>query len=171
MTAQTQGIRKGPIAGVFAGIALATGFLVVKEGVVLQTYADPVLGWEVPTACVGETGPHIRRGQMFTRTECMAMLDRTLQQKAAQLNRCITRPLPDHAAAAVLSLAYNVGTAAVCGSTLVRQINAGATPATYCAQFDRWVYAGGRDCRDPRNNCRGIVTRRREEKALCLGNL
>ncbi|WP_353189086.1 lysozyme [Pseudomonas sp.] len=171
MTTPNQQSNKGRIGGIAAGIALATGFLIVHEGEVLGSYADPVHGWEVPTACYGQTGPHIRMGQVFTRAECRAMLDAELVTKAQQLDRCITRPLPDHSAAAVLSLAYNVGTSAVCGSTLVRQINAGQPPAVYCQQLDRWVYAGGKDCRDPRNNCRGIAKRRTEEKALCLGNL
>lgn len=162
--------KRAAIGG--AGVlAIAAGFIVVHEGEVLGSYADPVHGWRVPTACYGQTGPHIRMGQVFSRTQCRAMLDAELVTKAQQLDRCITRPLPDHAAAAVLSLAYNVGTGAVCGSTLVRQINAGQPPAVYCQQFDRWVYAGGKDCRDPRNNCRGIAKRRTEEKALCLGGV
>lgn len=118
MTQQTS--RKGPIAGAAAVLALAAGFLVVHEGEVLGSYADPVHGWRVPTACYGQTGPHIQRGQMFTREQCLTMLDATLVKKAAELDACITRPIPDHAAAAVLSLAYNAGTGAVCRSTLVR---------------------------------------------------
>lgn len=160
--------RKG-VAGVAAGIVIAAGFLIVHEGEVLGSYADPVHGWRVPTACYGQTGPHIRMGQVFSRAECRAMLDAELVSKAQQLDRCITRPLPDHSAAAVLSLAYNAGTSAVCGSTMVRQINQGAPPAVYCEQLSRWVYAGGRDCRNPANNCRGIVKRRADERTLCLG--
>ena len=160
-------MKKAPVFGAAALVA-AVGFIVVKEGVVLQTYADPVLGWQVPTACAGQTGPHIRRGQVFTREECMRMLDATAQQKARELERCVQRDITPNAAAAILSLAYNVGTPTVCGSTLVRQINAGSPPAQYCEQFRRWVFVGGRDCRDPRNNCRGIVNRREAERALCL---
>lgn len=160
-------MKRGPVF-IGAAIVAAAGFLVVKEGVVLQTYADPVLGWEVPTACAGQTGPHIQRGQVFTRDECMAMLDATTRQKARELERCVQWDITPNAAAAVLSLAYNVGTPTVCRSTLVRQINAGAPPAQYCEQFRRWVFVGGRDCRDPRNNCRGIVNRREAERAMCL---
>lgn len=169
MTQPSQSTGRGKVGGIAAGIALATGFLVLHEGEVLGSYADPVHGWRVPTACYGQTGPHIRMGQVFSRAECRAMLDAEVVTKAQQLDRCITRPIPDHAAAAVLSLAYNAGTAAVCQSTLVRQINAGEPPARFCEQFSRWVYAGGKDCRDPRNNCRGIVKRRAEERAMCLG--
>jgi lysozyme len=34
----------------------------------------------------------------------------------------------------------------------------------------RWTFVGGRDCRDPKNNCRGIVVRRDHARSLCLGN-
>lgn len=164
----TQKTAKGPIVGAGAALAIAAAFLISHEGEVLGSYADPVHGWKVPTACYGQTGPHIRPGQTFTRAECRTMLDAETRQKAAELDACITQPMPAHSAAAVLSLAYNAGSGAVCRSTLVRQINEGQHPATYCQQFSRWVYAGGKDCRDPRNNCRGIVVRRSEERALCL---
>ena len=59
-------------------------------------------------------------GQVFTRAECRAMLDADLINRANQLDRCIRQPMADHSAAAILSLAYNAGTAAVCGSTMVR---------------------------------------------------
>lgn len=160
-------MKRGPVF-VGAAILTAAGFLAVKEGVVLHTYADPVLGWEVPTGCVGQTGPHIRRGQVFTREECMAMLDQSTRQKARELERCVQWDISPSAAAATLSLAYNVGTGPVCRSTLVRQINAGQPPAVYCEQFRRWVFVGAKDCRDPKNRCRGIVSRREAERALCL---
>lgn len=163
-------MKRGPVIATAGAIALAVGFIATHEGEVLGSYADPVHGWRVPTACYGQTGPGIRPGQLFTRDECRAMLDDSARQKALELDRCITADMQDHAAAAVLSLAYNVGTGTVCRSTLVRQINAGAPPDLYCEQFTRWVYAGGRDCRDPRSGCRGIAKRREEERALCLGN-
>jgi hypothetical protein len=52
VTQPQQANRKG-VAGVVAGIALAAGFLVAHEGEVLGSYADPVHGWRVPTACYG----------------------------------------------------------------------------------------------------------------------
>lgn len=53
--------KRAAIGG--AGVlAIAAGFIVVHEGEVLGSYADPVHGWRVPTACYGQTGPHIRMG-------------------------------------------------------------------------------------------------------------
>ena len=147
-----------------AVLAVAAAPLVAYwEGVVPYTYADPVWGWSVPTACAGETGPHIRRGQTFTVAECMAMLDRRLVADWPKVERCIQQPLRVNEAVAVASLAHNVGTSAVCKSTMVRQINAGEPASVWCAQFDRWIYANGQAVR-------GLVRRRAAERAVCEGN-
>lgn len=148
-------------AGVAAAgaLALATPFVMWKEGLVLHTYID-IVG--VPTACYGETGPHIKIGQRFTAAQCREMLDERLLEFAVGLDRCIERPLKDHEAAAVLSWGYNIGVAAACSSTLVKMVNAGAPAHEWCQQLDRWVYAKG-------FKINGLVIRRQKEKALCLG--
>jgi lysozyme len=155
--------------GAAAVILGASALLVTQEGLVLHTYADPVWGERVPTACVGETGPHIRMGQTFTREQCMQMLGKRVELSWSRIERCLTRPVPVNVAVSLVDLGYNVGEQAVCSSTLVRQINTGQPPSMYCEQFRRWVFVGGKDCRDPKNNCRGIVTRREHARALCLG--
>jgi GH24 family phage-related lysozyme (muramidase) len=43
-------------------LLIAAAFIAAHEGEVLGSYADPVHGWRVPTACYGQTGPHIRMG-------------------------------------------------------------------------------------------------------------
>lgn len=153
-----------------AALLLAGGFIATHEGFKAETYADPVHGWRVPTVCYGQTGPHVQRGQVFTKAECLAMLDDEMRKKAAELDRCIKADIPDHAQAAALSLAYNVGTGAICRSTFVRMMNQGAPPDVYCPQIGRWVFANRQDCREAGSNCRGIVTRRQEEIKLCLGS-
>lgn len=150
-------------------VALAAALLVANEGVVLRTYADPVWGERVPTACVGETGPHIRMGQTFTHEQCMQMLGKRVELSWSRIERCLQRPVPVNVAVSLVDLGYNVGEQAVCSSTLVRQINAGQPPAVYCEQFRRWVFVGGQDCRAPNSKCRGIVTRREHARAVCLG--
>ena len=158
------------IGGSAAAVILgASALMVANEGVVLRTYADPVWGERVPTACVGETGPHIRMGQTFTHEQCMQMLGRRVEVSWSRLERCLQRPVPVNVAVSLVDLGYNVGEQAVCSSTLVRQINSGQPPAVYCEQFMRWTFVGGRDCRDPKNNCRGIVVRRDHARSLCLG--
>ena len=73
----------------------------------------------------------------------------------------MTVPISNHAAAALCSFAYNTGTHALKGSTLLRLLNEGqAAPAA--EQFAAWVYnsAGHRDA--------GLVNRRALERDLFL---
>lgn len=170
MSARPPGRAKvvgGSVAAVIVG---ASAVLLGSEGLVLHSYADPVWGEKVPTACVGETGPHIRMGQTYTHEQCMQMLGRRVELSWSRIEPCLHRPVPVHVAVSLVDLGYNVGEQAVCSSTLMRQINAGQPPAVYCEQFRRWIYVGGKDCRNPSNNCRGIVTRREHARDMCLGN-
>lgn len=82
--------------------------------------------------------------------------------KAAEhgLARCIKVPLHQHEWDAYVSWAYNVGTGAACGSTLVRLLNEGQYEAA-CRQLPRWNRAGGRVLA-------GLTKRREEEMRLCL---
>lgn len=146
-------------AGLAAVLVVATPLAIKWEGVKTATYLDPI---GIPTACVGQTGPHIRMGQSFTRQECFAMLDETQRAKAAELDRCITAELAPHEAAAVLDLAFNVGTGAVCRSTMVRMINQGRPARVWCHELDKWVFAGG-------IRWQGLVNRRADAKRVCLG--
>lgn len=165
MKTQTKVVGGGAAAVILGASAL----LVANEGVVLGSYADPVWGERVPTACVGETGPHIRMGQTFTHEQCMQMLGKRVELSWSRIERCLQRPVPVNVAVSLVDLGYNVGEQAVCSSTLVRQINSGQPPAVYCEQFRRWVFVGGKDCRVRSNNCAGIVTRREHARAVCLG--
>lgn len=144
--------------GSVAAILLAAPFVARWEGTEYTTYLDVV---QVPTACVGETGPHITLGQRFSDQQCQLLLGASLQRHASDLGRCIKAPLADHEAVAVLSWAYNVGTANACGSTLVKKINAGQP---FCAELDKWVYAKGK-------RIQGLANRRAAERALCEGTL
>jgi len=64
---------------------------------------------------------------------------------------------------AYVSFAYNVGVGAYCNSGLVRALR--QTPPDYTAACDNmllWTRAGGRELP-------GLVKRRREEHAKCIG--
>lgn len=144
-------------AGALAGLILAAAaFIAPWEGLRLQPYRDMV---GVLTWCYGET-----RGtpkSAYTRAECDALLREGVGQFHAEMRRCIKRPLTENQWVAVLSWSYNVGTGAACGSTLVRQINAGAPASTWCRQLLRWDYAGGK-------KVRGLTNRRQAEYAECV---
>lgn len=141
------------------------GLVVENEGLVLHSYADPAWGWAVPTACMGDTGPHIQRGMTFTESQCLDMLDARLRHTWNVLTtRCIREDveISIHEALAVLSWTDNVGVGAACGSTLMRQLNAGEPGEVWCLQMYRWVYANGKVLT-------GLQNRREREVRVCLG--
>lgn len=153
--------NKGPKrAGIASAVvlAIAAPFVMQWEGLKTTTYID-VVG--VPTVCYGDTGPHVTMGAVFTAEECAKLLDRRLTLYAQRLDKCVTVPVTPYQGAAILELAYNVGVGAVCNSTMVRQINAGAPPTQWCGQLRRWVYAGGRVWK-------GLVNRREDSLAMCM---
>jgi lysozyme len=154
-------------AGVAAAvIALAGGIVAAFEGFVPTVYPDPVLNWVVPTACFGHTGPELRPGQQFTRDECEQMLHADLRETYDELDKCMPLKVSNNQLAAFLSLGFNTGAGAVCRSSIPVKVKAGNYAAA-CATITEFVYVGGLDCRDKKNNCMGIPRRRAAERALC----
>lgn len=146
------------VSAAAAGVlAIAAAFVAPWEGYEPTPYRDIV---NVMTVCYGHTGNVEQR--TYTKAECDALLQSDLGKHWNGVANCVHRPLKDHEAAAVLSLAFNVGTGAVCGSTMVRKINAGAPPAEFCRELFKWVYAGG-------HKVRGLERRRAAEFKLCMG--
>lgn len=139
-------------------IAAAAGIAAYWEGRVPVTHLDPI---GIPSFCYGTT-KGATPGRVAREGECEALLIGDLATRYAELRQCIRAELPPHTWAALLSWAYNVGTAAACGSTLARMANAGATPAELCPQLDRWNQAGGRVLP-------GLAKRRAHERAVCEG--
>lgn len=125
------------------------------EGVRYQAYKDPV---GIPTICFGHTAG-VRMGDTATSDQCQGLLRDELLRANQFVNRCISAPLTDGQRAALVSLSYNVGPVAVCGSTLQRKFNHGDSRAG-CEQIKRWVYAKG-------IKLPGLVTRRNEESRVC----
>ncbi|MDY4279941.1 MAG: lysozyme [[Pasteurella] mairii] len=83
----------------------------------------------------------------------------------AQAEQCVNRyangaNMPQGAFDALTSITFNIGCTKLQHSTLFNMARQGYSPAM-CAQFPRWVYAGGKVLN-------GLVIRRAKEKALCL---
>lgn len=123
----------------------------------LTAYRDIVGVW---TICDGDT-QNVRPGMVETRAGCEARRDRQLAAHAAPVLRC-TPSLRGHSnqLAAAISLTYNIGPSAYCGSTAARRFNAGDWEAA-CDAFRSWRMAGGRVVQ-------GLVNRRADERRLCL---
>ena len=147
-------MRKIIARGLVATVALVGGF----EGLRTVAYSDPV---GIPTACFGET-QGVRLGMSFTREECEARLADRIVEFDDAVTRCLGFAPAPGPRTAFVSLAYNIGADAFCGSTLASLARAGDIPGA-CAQLDRWVYAKG--VKWP-----GLVRRRAEERAICEGS-
>lgn len=110
------------------------------EGCKLTAYTDPVGIW---TVGFGSTGPDIGPGTVWTQEQADADLAERLERINALVTQAVRVRLSAQQRAALVSLAYNVGTRAFLGSTLLRYLNDGDY-ARACGQFGVWILAGGR---------------------------
>jgi len=149
-------IQRSAIAALAVSASLLVG-VVVHEGFRGTAYIDAV---GVPTIGAGRT-EGVKPGQRTTVEREMVRLLRDLDGRKREIAECVRVPLHQHELDAALSLAYNIGIKAFCGSTMVRRWNAGDY-AGGCAEIRRWVYAGGK-------RLRGLVVRREAEYRLCMG--
>lgn len=124
---------------------------------------------DVPTIGFGST-EGVKMGDRTTPPQALARALTDVQRYEGALKRCVTVPLHQHEYDAYVDLAYNIGPAAFCSSTLVRKLNT-QDYAGACDEILRWTRFNGRDCRAPENAriCGGLVTRREAGHAKCLG--
>jgi len=152
---------KQAIALASAGGASAIAAVLIQwhEGVRYVPYRDPGNG--TLTVCYGHTGPDIVPGKRYTLAECEALL-RVDQAKAeAAVDRLVRVPIDKYQRAALIDFAYNKGAGNLASSTLLRLTNAGQEAAA-CAEYRRWVYAGGRVLP-------GLVNRADADEWICRG--
>ena len=104
----------------------------------------------------------VKMGDTATMDECRVMLGDALVEFETNMRRCLVVPdkIPDKAYVAFLSLSYNIGSRAFCGSTVARRANAGDLRGA-CNAIPAWNKAGGRVIK-------GLVNRRAEEQRMCL---
>lgn len=139
-------------------VAASAGLIGAWEGKRNEAYLDPI---GIPSICYGYT-KNVKLGDKKTDRECLDLLTLEITEHYAGVKQCVKADLPLHATASLVSLAYNVGVPKFCSSTLVSLVNQGAPPEMYCTELRKWVYAGGK-------RYQGLVNRRADEEALCLG--
>ena len=125
-----------------------------------------------PTIGFGSTtkpdGSAVRWGEKTTPSQALSRALADIEQFEGALKSCVKVPLHQHEYDAYLEHAYNVGAKAFCDSTMVKLLNASEYERA-CAQFDRWTYFQGKDCRNAENKCSGLVRRRASQRARCEG--
>jgi lysozyme len=125
----------------------------------------PVKG-DVPTVGPGLTkrpdGSPVRMGDTVTPIEGAKRSLAHIQKDEAAIKRCVTVELHQYEYDAYVSLAYNIGPTAFCGSTLVKKLNS-RDYAGACAEILRWDRFQGKPLR-------GLTLRRQQEYRQCLGS-
>lgn len=150
------------VAGLSA-IAVVVGLTIPSvqrhEGLRTEAYLDPV---RIPTICFGET-LGVKMGDKKTVAECQEMLKPRLEGFLKEMRACTTVALPAKTEAAFLSFTYNVGSQTYCENMAVRRINKGNVRAA-CEALTLYIKAKG-------VVLKGLVSRRYEERTLCLEGL
>ena len=144
-----------------AGLALSASALVgilMHEGYSDKAYT-PVKG-DVPTIGFGTTGG-VKMGDTIKPPQAVARALGDVQKFEGALKQCVKVPLHQYEYDAYISLSYNIGSQAFCGSTLVKKLNAGDFDGA-CQQILRW---------DKFNNkpLAGLTKRRQAEYQQCKG--
>lgn len=148
----------GAGAAIAAAMGLAVPLIEKWEGTRTDPYRDLIGKW---TVCTGETRVEMRR---YTPAECRDMLGKAIQSDygagVIKAVPALAKPERVNQLAASVSLAYNIGVPAFTRSTVARRFNAGNWRGG-CEAFMAWRFAGGREVK-------GLLNRRKEERALCL---
>ncbi len=138
-------------ASALVGIALHEGY----RG---EAYI-PVKG-DVPTIGFGTTAG-VKPGDRIEPVQALVRKLADVQRFEGALKECVRVPLHQYEYDAFMSLAYNIGPGAFCGSTLVRRLNAGDYTGA-CNEILRWDRFRGEPLR-------GLTLRRQAESRQCLG--
>lgn len=150
-------IDRRPLA-ILALSASALVGLALHEG-----YSDraiiPVPG-DKPTIGFGTTDG-VQMGDRITPPQALSRALNDVQKFEGALKQCVKVPLHQHEYDAYISLAYNIGPTAFCGSTLVRKLNAQDYDGA-CKEILRWDRFKGQPLK-------GLTVRRQKEYLTCIG--
>lgn len=131
------------------------------EGLKLSPYLCPAL---VPTIGYGST--RYENGTKVRITDPRISIDRaekllknTLKTYESGVSKLVTSDINQNMFDALVSFAYNLGVAALAGSTLLKKVNANPNDPNIEVQFNRWVKIG-------KDTVPGLVRRRAEEAKL-----
>lgn len=144
------------------GAILAAAIVLIGgwEGMKTVAYPDK-LADGIPTVCFGETRG-VKLGDTYTPEQCRVMLGDGIHDFEKGIRACLKSPdaIPAKSYVAFLSLSYNIGVRAFCGSSVARRANAGDIKGA-CDAVTMWNRAGGRVVQ-------GLVNRRADERRICL---
>ena len=137
------------------------GFALIKsfEGLRLTAYSDPATGAAPWTIGYGATRG-VTKGMTITSEQAERMLQNDIARFEPELESLVKVPLSQNQWDALMSFVYNLGSANLASSMLLKLLNAGDY-ARAADQFPRWNKAGGKELP-------GLTKRRAAEQALFL---
>lgn len=152
---------------IITAAARATGEALTKqfERCRLRPYLDSgsprnwTIGWGTRTLMDGR--PVTARTLPISQATADALFDRAFGLIIPALEAVVTVPLTDNQGGALLSMTYNIGSAAMAGSSLMRALNAGDYAAAADDMLD-WDRTGN-------TVSAGLLDRRKIERAIFLG--
>ena len=126
--------------------------------------AVPPVPGDVPTYGFGTTthedGSPLKTGEKITPSKAVERALQDVQKFEGALKRCVNVPLHQYEYDAFISLAYNIGSAAFCKSTLVKKLNAQDYSGA-CLEILKWDRFKGK-------KLHGLTIRRQKEYQLCM---
>lgn len=123
------------------------------------TACIPVPG-DVPTLGFGTT-EGVKLGDTITPPKAVQRALQDVAKFEGAVKQCVKVPLHQYEYDAYISLSYNIGPTAFCGSTLVRVLNAGDYTEA-CKNILKWDKFKGKPLR-------GLTLRRQSEYKTCTG--
>lgn len=138
-------------AAALVGIAMKEHF--VADAMIPVPGDVPTIGW-------GSTDG-VKMGDRITPDRALVRLLADADTFAQAVKRCAPVPMYQHEFDAYVSLTYNIGQTAFCGSTLARKLKAGDY-AGACAELLRWDRFNGKPLP-------GLSKRRKDEYQKCMG--
>ena len=122
---------------------------------------------DVPTIGFGTTGG-VKAGDRTTPVKAAqrALLDVGTYEGA--IKQCVHAPLTQAEYDVYVDLAYNIGSGAFCGSTIVKRLNVGDYRGA-CDGILMYRFAARYDCSTPGNRrCPGLWTDRQRSHSQCV---
>ena len=157
-----------------AALALsAAGFvgIVSHEGYTSKAVV-PIPG-DRPTVGFGSTfkedGSPVTMADTVTPQRALRMSLTHIAKDELNLKRCVTAPISQAEYDILVDFAYWRGSGGACRSEVVKNINAG----NYVGACEAYLNldsrrAAGKDCKDPRNRCRGVWLRAQDRHKRCM---
>jgi lysozyme len=133
------------------------------EGLELTSYPDTGGIWTIGFGSTinKDTGQAIKQGDKIDVATAERWLKQDIAEREKKIKGLIKVPVTANMKAALVSLAYNIGTGAFASSTLLRLLNSGADKKQVADQFLRWNKVQGKEVK-------GLTNRRKLERELFL---